>query len=388
MNARTLTEKRLTRARSSMAKNLRPESLMRAIESFEVGRYGESVRLFEAIEERDDIISGLSLKRRKNISRLNYEIICLEEGKSSNLQKVRLEKFFENLRVKSLTDGNECGGIKLLVRQMMNAVGMKYATHRIDYTREGENLICELTQYPLWMFENTSGKLRLLEREGQLTDGIELIDSEWMITVSDGLMVPSSIMHMYKQLAMKDWIIYCERNGMPGVKATTDAFPGSEQWDNTCLAAAEFGAEFHAVFSKGTDIEAIDLSSRGELPYPSLIERMDRVLSALWRGSDLSTLSGDRNGATMQWYESTLIEEEDVSNINETINSRLVRDALKLIFGDTEQLVKFQLMTPDYEEHKADLEVIERLVKLGMKPDLNKLAKRFSFPMDMGGKNE
>ena len=78
---------------------------------------------------------------------------------------------------------------------------------------------------------------------------------------------------------------------MPGVKGVTDARPGSQQWDCALDAVRSFGAEFSALMSRGTDIQAIDLSARGHLPYPQIIDRMDRAMVALWRGSDLTTLA-------------------------------------------------------------------------------------------------
>jgi len=203
-----------------------------------------------------------------------------------------------------------------------------------------------------------------------------------MITCGDGLMFASSVAHLFKQLPLKDWLIYCERNGMPGIKAKTDAFPNSPQWEAAREAVAEFGAEFHAVLSQGTDIEAVDVSTRGELPYPALIERTDRALGALWRGSDLSTISGEgKTGASLQWYESTLIEEDDAANIGETLNRFVDAQVIRLALGDEKPLAKFRLKLPDYEEHKGELEIVERLTALGLKPDALELAKRFAFPL-------
>lgn len=170
----------------------------------------------------------------------------------------------------------------MLVSQMMDAVAMKYSAHKISFSEKNGKIRGVFEQYPLWLFENTSGKLRLLEREGQLADGAPLDEGEWLITCGDGLMTASSIAYIFKQLPLKDWLIYCERNGMPGIKAKTDAFPDSPQWEAACEAVADFGAEFHAVLSEGTDIEAIDVSTKGELPYPTLVERVDRMLCALW----------------------------------------------------------------------------------------------------------
>ncbi len=384
MNAKSFSQTlaRGSRARFSTVRNLRPESLSRALEAFEAGNLAEAVKIFEGIIKRDDVISGLFLKRCKCVARLEGEVIELEDSPKAKLHAQALRKFYDSIELTDFSDLNIKGGLRLLIMQMMSAVAMKYSAHSIEWLRKGDYISAKLKHYPLWMFENTDGRLRILEREGQLTKGTELKEDEWLITCSDGLMPASSIAYLYKQLALKDWIIYCERNGMPGVKAKTDAYPGTAQWEAACEAAKDFGAEFHAVFSQGTDIEAIDLSSRSTLPYPELVDRMDRMLCALWRGGDLSTMSGNsRMGSESQWYESSLIEEDDSENISSTLHSQLDKKLIKLSFGDEEPLAKFVLKLPDYEVKVAELNVIERLAKLGLKPDEMKLAKRFAFPL-------
>lgn len=362
-------------------RNLNPESLSRALDAFEAGRLSSAARIFDAIIKRDDIISGLYLKRCKCVARLEGSVVELDGSKKAKSHAQALRKFYANLNVQNFCDSNQKGSLRLLISQMMSAVAMKYSAHKISFKRVGEDLSADIIHYPLWLFENTSGSLRILEHEGQLTDSTELKPDEWIITNADGLMFPSSIAYIFKRLTLRDWLIYSERNGMPGIKAKTDAFPGSEQWEAARQAAKDFGAEFHAVFSQGTDMEAIDLSSRGALPYPQLVERMDRMLCSLWRGADLSTMSGDsRMGSSSQWYESTLIEEDDAENISSTLNLQLDKKVIEILFNE-EPLAKFVLRLPDYETHIAELNVIERLTKLGLKPDEKILAKRFGFPL-------
>ena len=201
-------------------------------------------------------------------------------------------------------------------------------------------------------------------------------------------MFASSIAYLFKQLPLRDWLIYCERNGMPGIKAKTDAFPGTPQWESVCDAVREFGAEFHAVFSEGTEMDAIDVSTRGELPYPALVERVDRMMGSLWRGGDLSTFSAtDSVGANMQWYEESLIEEDDAANVAETLNRKIDAAVVRLAHGDPVALAKFRLKLPDYEERKHELEIIERLCAIGLKPDPTELARHFAFPLEGAGKS-
>lgn len=386
MNAKAITPiitSRQSRARFNPIRNLRPDTLSNAIESFEAGRLGIAARIFDAILKRDDVICGLNLKRKKSIARLETEIVLLEDSPQARKHKDALEKFYASIEALSFTDKNERGGLRALISQMMDCVAMRYCVHKISFYASKGGLKGVFEQYPLWLFENTSGKLRLLDREGQVTEGAELDENSWMVTCGDGLMLPSSIAYIFKQLPLRDWLIYSERNGMPGIKAKTDAYPDSPQWEAACEAVRDFGAEFHAVLSEGTDIDAIDVSTRGELPYPALVERMDRMLCALWRGSDLSTVSGsDKVGASVQWYESSLIEEADAANISETLNSQIDRKVVYSLFGDEEPLAKIRLKLPDYEMHKCELDILERLVALGLKPDTVELAKRFAFPIE------
>ena len=332
MNTKALSttiNPRIFRTRFNPIRNLRPDTLSRALDEFDAGRLGTAVRMFESILRRDDTICGLNLKRKKSISRLECEIVVKEESARAFEHKKILSDFYDSLEVTNFIDRNQTGGLRMLISQMMDSVAMKYAVHKIDFKERNGKISGSFQQYPLWLFENTSGKLRLLEHEKQLGDGIALEDGQWLITCGDGLMVASAIAHIFKTLPLKDWLIYCERNGMPGIKATTDAFPNSPQWDSVCDAVADFGTEFHAVLSQGTNIEAIDVSTRGELPYPAIIERIDRILCALWRGSDLSTISGNNQiGASAQWYESTLIEEADATTISETLNRTIDTHAL------------------------------------------------------------
>lgn len=385
MNSRSISPNYSARVGGSgfnPIKNLRPESVIRALDGFNEGRLGEAGRLFESILQRDDTICCLNLKRKKSVSRLDYEIAPLENSRRARAHQRALLQFYGTLTATSYTDANMRGGLRMLVAQMMDSAGMKYAVHKISFERDGDTLTGIFQQYPLWLFENTGGRLRKLERENQLTEGTNLDSNKWMITCGDGLMLPSSIAYVFKHLPLRDWLAYCERNGMPGIKAKTNAYPDTPQWESAKEAVSQFGSEFYAVLSEGTDIEAIDVSSKSQLPYKDIVERMDRMLCALWRGGDLSTISGNAQmGASVQGFESTLIEEDDAMNISETLNRNVDAKVVKILFGDEKPLAKFRLIPPDYDEKNYELETIERLVKLGLKPDPVELAKKFAFPV-------
>ena len=113
-------------------KNLRPEVITRALDAFNRGRLSEAARLFEAIIQRDDTICCLNLKRKKSVSRLDFEIVPLENSRKARAHQKVLMRFYESLETTDFCDKNQSGGLRMLVSQMMDSAGMKYAVHRIS----------------------------------------------------------------------------------------------------------------------------------------------------------------------------------------------------------------------------------------------------------------
>ncbi|MDR1255773.1 MAG: DUF935 domain-containing protein [Puniceicoccales bacterium] len=371
------------RARFNPIKTLTPDSLSNMLDGFTAGYLKSAALTWEAIERRDDVIRGVASKRKKSISRLNWEVLTLDDSDLAKKQKEALEYFYDHLTTTNACDGNERGGFKLLIRQMMDAIGKKYAIHEMIFSPQTGSDSLQLTAnfrfVPLWFFENRDGHLKFLLNEGA-TEGVELEPGAWLVTVGDGLMEACSIAYLFKHLPLRDWLVYCERNGMPGVKGVTDAPPNSAQWERARDAVEDFGAEFHALMSRGTDIEAIDLSSRGELPYPALVSRMDRAIVALWRGSDLATLSRQSGtGASLQSNESAILEEDDAVMISETLNEQVDKFVLRYLF-DNEGIRAYIRLIPDPKKNiREELELYKELYNLGVPLALDDVRERFGL---------
>ena len=369
---------------------LNPESLTRYLDAFHMGNLRPAATLWDAIERRDDVLQAVATKRKKSISRLQWDILTTDSSDEARLQRTALRFFYNTLKCTSAIDGNERGGFSLLVKQMMDAVGKKYAVHEIIYKSHDECRIdgivkplisAEFRFVPLEFFENSSGRLRFLSKDGD-REGMALEDGSWLTTVGDGLMESCSIAYLFKHLPLRDWLVYCERNGMPGIKCVTDAFPGTTQWEEAKKAVESFGAEFHALVSSGSDLQAIDLGSRGELPYPGLVERMDRAMATIWCGSDLSTLSrASAIGASLQSSERNSIEVEDAAMISETLNAQVDAFVLAHLFGNAPVRAYLRLRPSAQEEMIRDLEVYERLAKLGISLPKNDLRERFGVSL-------
>jgi len=383
--AKTKTEvafdriRQMTQNRFNPIRNLTPAVLAGHLESFDAGYLRDATITWAKMEARDDTLKSVIPKRQKAVSRHGYEILTIDDSPRAALHKEKLEYFYHNLIARSVEDGNALGGVPLLVRQMMDSTGKKYAVHEIVYRPAAAGLTAELIFAPLWLFENTTGRLRYLPNEGA-TSGQPMEPGEWMVTMGDGLMIASSVAYMFKHMPLKDWVIYSERHGMPGIHGKTTAAKNTPEWNTLRDAVQNFGIDMSMITGMGASIEAIDLSSKGQLPFPKLVERMDRAMASMWRGADLSTMSsgsGEGTGASLQGGEMDLLEEDDADLVSDTLNMQLDRFVILHTTGDPFPLAYIKINTHTKQNVEHDIKIDEFLIKNGLPVAVDDVLERY-----------
>jgi hypothetical protein len=153
-------------------------------------------------------------------------------------------------------------------------------------------------------------------------------------------------------------------------------------------ALGAMSQSFSCVTSLTDIIEKIDLSTQGELPYPKLVERMDRALAALWRGADLSTISagmGQGQGASVQGEETHLLETDDAALVSETLQMYLDRRVIEFAFGPgTEPLAYVEVIVPPEQDIDKDLQIDRFLLEKGFPITRSAAAERYGRPLPEG----
>lgn len=374
--------KRSIASRFNPIRNLTPATLSTQLDSFAAGYLANAARTWDKMEQRDDVLKSVAPKRKKAVSRHDYEILVIEDSPAAEAHKETLEHFYNNLTTTSAIDENSRGGFRLLVRQMMDAVGKFYAVHEIVWVPSDNKYTAEFRHVPLWFFENTTGKLRYLQDVGAVA-GVDMPPGEWMVTAGDGLMETCSVAYMYKHLPLRDWLVYSERHGMPGIRGVTDAKKGTDQWNDMVAAVNNFAADYAAVMSRSESIEPINIESKGQLPYPKLVERMDRAMASIWRGADLSTMSsgaGQGTGASLQGREADILEEDDADMISEVLNQQVDPFVIQYVHGDDVPLAYIKISVPTRRDVKQDLQVDEMLLKAQVEMSKADLRERYNRP--------
>src|SRR5205085_4519579 len=125
-------------------------------------------------------------------------------------------------------------------------------------------------------------------------------------------------------------------------------------------------------------VKVVDLASANP-PFDPLVERMDRLISALWRGSDLSTISKSQGyGASVQQGETQNLEEDDAELITETLQKNIDRRVIEYTFGPKVPILAgVTVQQTPRRGTQQDMIIDQFLIGAGMPLSVTDAAKRY-----------
>lgn len=361
---------------------LNPEVLTSQLTEWNVGTMRRFSLTMDAVENRDLIVKGATGKLKMALARRNYEIVKVEgaDPDEADAHSDALKYFYNNLTATSAVDRNIRGGFSRLVQLIMDAALKRYAPFEIIWEPRGEMLTATFVHVPLWFFENRTGILRFA---GNFSwDGVPLREGKWMVACGEGIMESIVVAWMYKTLALRDWLIYSERNGMPAPIAKTPHAKGTPAWNALSDALQNIGVDSTVIIGLQDEIEKLDFGAAGALPYPILVQYCDRAICSIARGADLGTLSSGQEtegtGASLQGDESDLIEQHYGQMVSETLNHYVDPFILKWHFGeDVVPCAYTRLDIPKKKDINAELMVDDKLVTWGVELGVENALERY-----------
>lgn len=364
---------------------LNPETLSSQLSEWNVGTMRRFSLTMDAIENRDPLVKSTTGKLKQSLSRRDFEVVKVDgaDPDKAELHANKLKEFYSNIEATNAVDRNIRGGFSTLVQQMMDAALKRYAVHEIIWRPVGDEmdkLTATFVFVPLWFFENRTGCLRFCGNFAW--DGIPMKDGQWVVTCGDGIMEAISVAWMYKTIALRDWMIYSEKHGMPGIVGKTQFQKDTPGWNAMKDAVEAVSTDFSAVIGQQDDIDAVQFGQTGQLPYPPLVEYMDKAISALARGADLSTLSAGNTaqgqGASLQGDESDLIEQHYGQMISETLNHYVDPHVIKWHFGEGEEPCAYvKLNVPKRKDAQVELEIDNALTGMGILQAKSSICERY-----------
>lgn len=369
-------------SRSDPLRFLDPDRLSRAIQSFRCGYLREMSDIIDALEERDDTTRSASRKAFAAASRCPHRVL-IREGEERNprakLHQDILTRFWAQAEVRDACARNAPGGIRALKKGMAEALSRRWSVHEITWTPSAGGIRATFWRLPLSRFENRTGALRFLESDGSL-EGRALEPGGWLIAQGEGVGIAAAVAAVSKRLSLQDWLLYSERCGQPGVHARTDAAAGSPEWEALLADLNGLVRDWKLLTDKGVELTPVPLSTPGTLPYPELIARMDRAIAALYRGADLSTVSGGEGGdvgASLQGDETDILDSDTCEMISEALQRQVDPFVIRWACGDAEPLAHISVTLPERPFTALDLQADETLLRLGARLSKRQALQRY-----------
>ena len=107
------------------------------LDAFRRGHLRQMALLMEVLEERDDTLASVAGKLKQAVARQGWEILVQahkpEERALAEEQRAVLEDFYNNVEATHAIDQDEHGGMSMLIRQMMDAIGKRWAAHYLEW---------------------------------------------------------------------------------------------------------------------------------------------------------------------------------------------------------------------------------------------------------------
>jgi phage gp29-like protein len=379
------------RLRYSPFPTLTMELLNMQLNQFRVGELRPAARTWEIMMERDGDLSVPAEKLFSDVSRLPWEIEKDEDSAEADAHAGALHYFYNNLTARSVLDGDESGGINLLLRQLMTAHAYRYSIHEIVLqisSASKKEITATFNHCPVWFFEARKGRLGFLKREFDIY-GEPLQPGEWLPAVGRGMMRQCSIAYLTKWEPMSYWLLFCYRFGVPGIHGETDAPKDSPEWKNFVDALAVFANDWVTATNRNAKINLVEATKGGQgtLPFNELIERADRLFARAFRGGDLSTQSrsgGDVAGSNPQESEKEVVLDDAAQWCSDVLNVRVDEPIISYLFNTTPK-AWLKIRVPKKPETDREINTLNAAGTLGIPVSIKVARERLQLPEPQEG---
>jgi phage gp29-like protein len=369
-------------------RGLTPAAAGLALDEFDMGYLRRAALLWEQIEERDDVAITVCGKRRAKVAGCAWDVLIGEEvpdalrARAEGQQAV-LKAFYSSLETRSAVDLNVEGGVKLLIERLMDAQLYKYSAFEMEWRGGMGGLTATAHHVPIYFLENTTGVLRFGGVTGTYP-GKAMERKDWLVAVGKPLMKAVTVAYVFKRLSLADWLNLSEKFGIPGVHYETLAKRGTDDWNDALRALESFGNDLMMLTTAGEKLNLITAQMSGEGPFAPMVERMDRAMTRIVMGADLSTMSrADGAGASLQGDETDDLIAGDCEWVSETLQRQLDKRVLEWQFGrGVQALAYFKLSPPSNADTLMEMKVDEHVIKHGVKLSVADLAERYARTHD------
>jgi phage gp29-like protein len=282
-----------------------------------------------------------------------------------------------------------------LLSGLLDALGKGYSAVELIWKTESTPWIPTYTWRDPRFFRydrETGSVLRLLDASNAY-DGIELPPYRFIVhtprlkmglPIRGGLARLCATGHVCALYALEDWLAFAEVFGMPLRLGRYNSSATEDDKAKLKAAVSGLGADAAAVLHESMQIEfqAAAPGAGGADLYERLLDNLHKLVSkaVLGRSDAADATSGKLGNEQTSSEVRRDILESDAEELSQTLNAHLVRPFIDLNFGPQERYPTLKLYVPDQEDLAALVDMLAKLVPLGLKVEQSVIRDKFGLP--------
>jgi phage gp29-like protein len=374
--------------RDYVAAGLTPGTLASVLREADAGDVRRQSELYGQIEEKDGHLIGETGKRKNAILDIEFAV----RPASEDARDVKIADFVQEY-LDNLTDYDD------ILVSLQDAVGKGFAMLEIGWeTSSGQALPSgfewiDQKRAVFWDDKNVLSKIPRI-----VTDiapmGAEI--PAWKVLfhryggksghpTRSGIYRVAAWMHLFKNYALKDWVVFCEVYGMPLRLGKYDPAASKNDKDALIAAISSLGSDAAGVISKSTEIqfvESVKGKANGDL-YEALITFCNKEISKALLGATLTADVGDVGSyAASRTHNEVRLDlaKADTKAVAATIRHQLIRPIVGFNFGWDAACPDYEPVWEEEENLKEKSDWIGALMDRGVQFPASFIRTEFNIP--------
>jgi phage gp29-like protein len=379
--------------REYVTEGLTPERLAKIYKAADTGDMRSQAELFELLEEKDGHLLCERDKRKNVILDLDFKVEpATEDAKGQQVAD------FVQKTLDGMADLDES------ILSMQDAVGKGYAAQEINWdVSEGQAvpIALEFLEQKRCTFMDPKGLLQKFPRLVTDEDSMGMEIPAWKVLfhqyggksghpTRSGIYRVASWMVLFKNYAIKDWVIFCEIFGMPLRLGKYDQGASDPEKDALRRAITSLGSDAAGIISKSTEIEFVQNVTKGTSDlYKLLASFCNGEISKAILGQTLTTdVDGKGSYAASKTHNEVRLDllRADGRAIASTIRDQLIRPLVGFNFGWDTALPKYKAIFKEPEDLVAKSEWMGNMLA-HLRMPVSFVNRSFSIP-DREGEEE
>jgi phage gp29-like protein len=376
--------------REYVSGGLTPKKLSSLLKAADAGDVSHQAELFDQMEEKDAHLLGEAEKRRNAILDVEFQVEPASDDKRDADVAEFVQEYFDNT-----TDWDDT------LVTLQDSVGKGFSALEINWDiSEGQAIPKDLEFIEQKRFRFADSNGHLLKYPLLLSDndpmGAEI--PPWKIlfhryggkaghATRSGIYRVCTWMFLFRNYALKDWLIFLEVFGMPLRLGKFDSGANKEDKDALVTAIRSLGSDAAGIISKNTEIEFIEAVKSGgtkENPYRGMLEFCAKEISKALLGQTLTADVGDVGSyAAANTHNEVRLDlaKADTKAVAATTRYQLIRPMVGFNFGWETPVPGYKAIWNEREDLKNLSEVYKTVISFGQPVAAEHVSDRFGIPL-------